>query len=100
MKRARAAGAPSLQLNCRLKKFRLHFSSSRILFKFTSLKYHRMNKRQLIEKAEAILRQFNFIQSDYVFSMQGPTLILSLEGTKKMTQEIRNKIEGLDVIVL
>lgn len=59
-----------------------------------------MNKRQLIEKAEAILRQFNFIQSDYVFSMQGPTLILSLEGTKKMTQEIRNKIEGLDVIVL
>jgi hypothetical protein len=46
-----------------------------------------MNKRKLIQKAEELLKEAGFIQSDYVVSLQGPTIIFAESGRDKLEKD-------------
>jgi len=43
-----------------------------------------MNKRKIIENAISLLRLAGFDQTDYVISLQGPTVIFSQNGIDKL----------------
>ena len=43
-----------------------------------------MDKRKIIEKAISLLRLAGFDQTDYVVSLQGPTVIFSQNGIDKL----------------
>jgi len=59
-----------------------------------------MKKRQIIEKAEAFLKLYGFTQKDYVVSLQGPTIILSISGTEKMDGNLRNELLNVGMQVI
>ena len=57
-------------------------------------------KNQIIEQGQAHLTEKGFGPFDYVVSLQGPTFIFSIEGNKKLTDDIRKEIENLGIIIL
>jgi len=59
-----------------------------------------MNKKQIIEKAEAFLKLYGFTQQDYIVSLQGPTIILSISGTEKMHGNLKNELLNVGMQVL
>lgn len=59
-----------------------------------------MNKRKIIDQAEALLKEYGFIQTDYVVSLQGPTLILSISGQEKMHGNLRNELLNIGMQIL
>jgi len=59
-----------------------------------------MDKRKIIDQTEALLKERGFIQADYIVSLQGPTLILSISGTQKMDEDLRNELFNIGMQVL
>jgi hypothetical protein len=60
-----------------------------------------MNKRQLLNQVKTLLAGYDILEgTDYIFSLQGPTVILTLQGTPKITPEIKTILKGLNVILL
>ena len=59
-----------------------------------------MNKKKLIEKAEAFLKLYGFTQEDYVVSLQGPTIILSISGNQKMDGNLKNELLNIGMLIL
>lgn len=57
-------------------------------------------KSSMIEKATRILIDNRFNFGDYIFSLQGPTLILTKDGKKKMTLPIQEKLKALGLEIL
>jgi len=45
-------------------------------------------KRNVIQKAEKCLKEAGFTNTDYVISLQGPTVILSQTGREKFDSDI------------
>lgn len=48
---------------------------------------------EIINKAEALLKEKGFTQSDYIISLQGPTVILTKSGHVIMTPEIQEELK-------
>ena len=59
-----------------------------------------MNKRKLIQKAEMLLRDAGFIQSDYVVSLQGPTIIFAESGRDKLEKDLILKADLMHTEIL
>jgi hypothetical protein len=59
-----------------------------------------MNKSEIINKVESLLKGKGFTQMDYVVSLQGPTLILAMTGQDKMTPELEKSIKKLNMLIL
>jgi hypothetical protein len=61
-----------------------------------------MNKGQLINKAELILLDAGFERIDFVFSLQGPTCILTITGVKKMeaNPNLKSKLAEMGIYFL
>jgi sugar/nucleoside kinase (ribokinase family) len=59
-----------------------------------------MNKRKVIDRTEAFLKENGFTQADYIVSLQGPTVILSMSGAQKMNEEIREEVMKIGMQVL
>ena len=59
-----------------------------------------MNKIEIIEKSEAFLKLHGFTQQDYIVSLQGPTIILSISGTEKMHGNLKNELLNIGMLVL
>jgi hypothetical protein len=57
-------------------------------------------KKEIIEKANALLKLYGFIQEDYIVSLQGPTVILSANGTQKIHGNLRNELLNIGMQVL
>jgi hypothetical protein len=57
-------------------------------------------KTELIEKGKNILSDAGFAYMDYITSLQGPTFIMTTEGRKKLTPEIRNGLKELGIKIL
>jgi hypothetical protein len=58
-----------------------------------------MEKSEIINKVESLLKEKGFVQIDYVISLQGPTLILTITGQDKMTTELKESIEKLNTLI-
>jgi hypothetical protein len=56
-----------------------------------------MSKRLIIEQAEALLIKRGFKQSNWIVSLQGPTVIFTEEGLKKYEEDQSIKEELLDL---
>jgi hypothetical protein len=48
---------------------------------------------EIINKAERVLKEKGFTQSDYTISLQGPTVILTRTGQIIMTPEIQKELD-------
>ncbi len=59
-----------------------------------------MNKFQIISQANKLLDSKGFKSKDYSVSPQGPDIILTVSGDKKMTEEIRNQLLDIRVNIL
>jgi hypothetical protein len=59
-----------------------------------------MNKRKLIQKAEELLKEAGFIQSDYVVSLQGPTIIFAESGRDKLEKDLILKADLMHTGIL
>ena len=60
-----------------------------------------MNKRQLLKQVKSLLAGYDILEgTDYIFSLQGPTVIPTRQGTTKITPEIETILKGLNVILL
>jgi hypothetical protein len=59
-----------------------------------------MNKSKQIEKAKAFLELYGFTQEDYVVSLQGPTIILSISGNQKMHGNLKNELLNIGMLIL
>lgn len=46
-----------------------------------------------IQEIEAVLSDYGFTKQDYVISLQGPTVILTVSGQEKMEQTLPLKAE-------
>ena len=58
-----------------------------------------MNKRKIIDQAEALLKEYGFTQTDYVVSLQGPTVILTVSGKEKMERTLPLKADLMSMRV-
>jgi len=45
------------------------------------------------------LKKEGFNNNDYIISLQGPTVILSQSGNEKITEDIKNKIKELVLVI-
>ena len=60
-----------------------------------------MNKHQMIGKARKALETHQILEgTDYVISLQGPSVVLTISGGEKMTDEIKEEIQTLRVTVI
>ena len=60
-----------------------------------------MNKQKQLEVIKDILEVKGILEGqDYIFSLQGPTVITTLQGASKITPEIRRELEILRVTIL
>jgi hypothetical protein len=60
-----------------------------------------MNKRHIISQVKALLAGYDILEGqDYIFSLQGPTVIPTIQGTTKITPQIHTILKGLKVEVL
>jgi hypothetical protein len=60
-----------------------------------------MNKRHIISQVKALLAGYDILEGqDYIFSLQGPTVIPTIQGTTKITPQIHKILKGLKVEVL
>jgi hypothetical protein len=60
-----------------------------------------MNKNQMISKARKALEVHQILEGeDYIVSLQGPSVILTISGGEKMTDEIKEEIQTLRVTVI
>ena len=57
-------------------------------------------KTELIEKGKNILSDAGFAYMDYITSLQGPTFIMTIEGSKKLTPSIRKEFRDLGIKIL
>ena len=58
------------------------------------------SKTQTLERGKNILQDTGFGYMDYIVSLQGPTLIFTTEGRKKLTSEIRQGLKELGIKIL
>jgi len=58
------------------------------------------SKTQTLERGKNILQDNGFGYMDYIVSLQGPTLIFTAEGRKKLTSEIRQGLKELGIKIL
>lgn len=59
-----------------------------------------MNKQKLISQVTSILEKNGFTQEDYIFSLQGPTLILAATGNDKLNNNLELKTKLTDLIII
>lgn len=59
-----------------------------------------MNKFQIISQANKFLDSKGFKDKDYSVSPQGPDIILTISGDKKMTEEIRTSLLDMRINVI
>jgi hypothetical protein len=60
-----------------------------------------MNKQLLLKQVNALLAGYDILEGqDYIFSLQGPTVIPTIQGTAKITPQIHKILKGLKVEVL
>lgn len=60
-----------------------------------------MNKQKQLEVIKDILEVKGILEGqDYIFSLQGPTVITTMQGAPKITPEIREALEILRVDIL
>jgi hypothetical protein len=57
-------------------------------------------KSIVIKQGQKYLESMGFTDYDYILSLQGPTFIFSIEGNKKLTDEIRERLENIGIIIL
>ena len=57
-------------------------------------------KTELIEKGKNILSDAGFAYMDYITSLQGPTFIMTIEGSKKLTPSISKEFRELGIKIL
>ena len=57
-------------------------------------------KTELIEKGKNILSDAGFAYMDYITSLQGPTFIMTIEGSKKLTPSISKELRELGIKIL
>lgn len=59
-----------------------------------------MNKRDTINKAINILKDNNILEGqDYIISLQGPTIIPTIQGKPKITPNIIRKLTDIDIMI-
>ena len=60
------------------------------------------SKQKTIQEAQTILRNLGLNQNDYIISLQGPTIIPTQEGKKKLEENpsIENSLNNVGVLVL
>lgn len=54
-------------------------------------------KQDVIKKVEELLKKAGFTNTDYVVSLQGPTLILAKGGEEKMNDKLRGELEATGI---
>ena len=60
-----------------------------------------MSKFELMRAVEKVLADWKLEGGkDYILSLQGPTIILSMAGQEKMTPERREEVEELGMVIL
>jgi hypothetical protein len=60
-----------------------------------------MNKHEVIGKVRTHLTTVGIEEgSDYVISLQGPTIIPTMEGSEKITDQIREEIGKLGALMI
>ena len=57
-------------------------------------------KNLVIKQGQQYLTSMGFGPFDYVVSLQGPTFIFSIAGNEKLTDEIRERLENIGIIIL
>ena len=58
------------------------------------------SKTATLEKGKNILQDNGFVYMDYIPSLQGPTLIFTAAGRKKLTAEIIQSLTALGIKIL
>jgi len=54
-----------------------------------------------MNKSKEILSRHNINEGDdYIFSLQGPTIIFAAQGSAKITQRIRDLLTPLDIVIM
>lgn len=60
-----------------------------------------MNKQYTLKQVKTLLEAHDILEGpDYIFSLQGPTLIPTQQGTPKITPQLRRILKDLKVEVL
>ena len=58
------------------------------------------SKSVIIQKGTDYLKEKGFAESDYCMSLQGPTVILTVTGEEKMSDEVREKLVKIGLTIL
>lgn len=60
-----------------------------------------MNIQHIIKEVKTLLEAHDILEGpDYIFSLQGPTVIPTIQGTHKITFQLRGILKDLKVEVL
>jgi hypothetical protein len=60
-----------------------------------------MNKSLIIKQAKTLLEAHDILDGpDYVISLQGPTIIPTIQGDLKITPQLRTILKGIKMEVL
>lgn len=60
-----------------------------------------MNKQLILKQVKTLLEDHDILEgSDYIFSLQGPTVIPTIQGTPKITPQLIRILKSLKVTLL
>jgi hypothetical protein len=59
-----------------------------------------MTKNEVIEMGKIFMEGKGYTSLDYIVSLQGPTFIFTMEGTKKLTPEDRKSLRQMGIKII
>ena len=60
-----------------------------------------MNKPLILKQVKQLLEDHDILEGqDYILSLQGPTVIPTIQGTPKITPQLKGILKDLNVILL
>jgi hypothetical protein len=88
-----------------MKKIREYYTlyySKKSFFSSKKTPYiYSMNKQYTLKQVKTLLEAHDILEGpDYIFSLQGPTVIPTIQGTSKITPQLKEIIKGLKVELL
>jgi hypothetical protein len=86
----------------KIREYYTHYYSKKSFFSSKKTPYiYSMNKRQLLKQVKSLLAGYDILEgTDYIFSLQGPTVIPTIQGTPKITPQLIGILKGIKVEVL
>ena len=86
----------------KIREYYTHYYSKKSFFSSKKTPYiYYMNIQYTLKQVKQLLEAHDILEgTDYIFSLQGPTVITTIQGTPKITPQLKGILKDLKVELL